>query len=492
MTFAPRAGAPPVARILTAIIALAVLLAMVAMPAAADRGPVRLSSPSESPSDGTTETPFTFTLFYRHRAGSPPASIQVVVGGTAFPMVGDGTDNWKRGVTFSFATLLPTGNHPVLFVAGDPDGNEDTIAGGQVRVAQVPPPPAPEPTPGSLQTAAPSARPTPAPTPQATSAPRETAAPRPHATPVPAAVVNPSTAPDAVPDPAAPDGTPGDSSPEPSTTGAGGSGPSGGASPAGGSGAEPGGPATPNGNGPGEATAGMPVGWGDLTRYLEALGLDPAGSPYLRLIPVMIWTTGGVAMAMAFGFFGKRRRDGEPPEPDEVLSAKAARGTGEAATAALVPAAAQTPLDLELAMPRWRRPSLLQARKADPLRTGVTRPRLSFDNAAVAPYEGYERRLIRYLVVQLLDTPDEFRGAEIGSLAQGDEIQLLEQSGTYWRVLCPDGSHGWIHRMTLGDVVGEAPSPTARDTWATTSTSAEADDVDDDVLVAFMTARGRA
>jgi hypothetical protein len=205
----------------------------------------------------------------------------------------------------------------------------------------------------------------------------------------------------------------------------------------------------------------------------------------------MIWTTGGVALVMAFGFFGKRRRDGEPPEPDEVLSAKAARGTGEAATAALVPdGAAPTAFDLEAAMPRWRRPSLLQARKTDPLRSGVVPARLSFDHAAVAPIEGYERRLIRYLVVQLLDTPDEFRGATVGTVAQGDEVQLLERSGTYWRVLCPDGSEGWIHRMTLGDVVGEAPSPSARETWATTSV--EADEVDDDVLVAFMTARGRA
>jgi hypothetical protein len=206
----------------------------------------------------------------------------------------------------------------------------------------------------------------------------------------------------------------------------------------------------------------------------------------------MIWTTGGVALLMAFGFFGKRRRDGEPPEPDEVLSAHAARGTGEAATAALVPdgAAAPSPLDLEMAMPRWRRPSLLQARKADPLRDGTLPARLSFDHAAVAPIAGYERRLIRYMVVQLLDTPDEFRGTEIGALAQGDEVQLLERSGTYWRVFCPDGSEGWIHRMTLGDVVGEPPAPSARETWATSSV--EPDEVDQDVLVAFMTARGRA
>jgi hypothetical protein len=93
-------------------------------------------------------------------------------------------------------------------------------------------------------------------------------------------------------------------------------------------------------------------------------------------------------------------------------------------------------------------------------------------------------------VVQLLDTPDEFRGAEIGTLAQGDEVQLLERSGTYWRVLCPDGLQGWLHRMTLGDVVGGPAAPSARETWATATV--EDEEVDDDVLFAFMTARGRA
>jgi hypothetical protein len=93
-------------------------------------------------------------------------------------------------------------------------------------------------------------------------------------------------------------------------------------------------------------------------------------------------------------------------------------------------------------------------------------------------------------VVRLLDAPDELRGAEIGSLLHGDEVQLIERSGTYWMVLCPDGRQGWIHKMTLGDVVGETPAPTAQETWATAS--ADADDVDDDVLTAFMAARGRA
>ena len=106
-------------------------------------------------------------------------------------------------------------------------------------------------------------------------------------------------------------------------------------------------------------------------------------------------------------------------------------------------------------MPRWRRPSLLEARKTDPARTPHTNQPLSFDGGIVNAAEGYERRMIRYRVVRLLDAPDEFRSADIGQLDQGDEVQLIERSGTYWLVLCPDGRQGWLHKMTLGDVVNE-------------------------------------
>jgi hypothetical protein len=134
---------------------------------------------------------------------------------------------------------------------------------------------------------------------------------------------------------------------------------------------------------------------------------------------------------------------------------------------------------------------LLEARKADPLRsaTGIAAP-LTFDHGIVSAVEGYERRLIRYATVRLLDAPDELRSAEIGSLGQDDEVQLIERSGTYWLVLCPDGRQGWIHKMTLGDIVGEPASPSAKQTWA--ASSLDAGDVDDDVLAAFMAARGQA
>ena len=157
-------------------------------------------------------------------------------------------------------------------------------------------------------------------------------------------------------------------------------------------------------------------------------------------------------------------------------------------------AAAALLLDPELAMPRWRRPSLLEARRADPTREATVAPRLTFDHGLVGALDGRERRLIGYNVVRLLDSPDELRGVEIGFLDQGDEVQLLEKRGVYWLVLCPDGREGWLHKMTLGEVVGEASmqsSPTATmpiaaETWTM------GDDVDGDVLTAYLESRRRA
>jgi len=151
--------------------------------------------------------------------------------------------------------------------------------------------------------------------------------------------------------------------------------------------------------------------------------------------------------------------------------------------------------DSEALLPRWRRPSLLQARKADPIRDNEPAPRLTFDHGLVGPLDGRERKVIRYRVVRLLDSPDELRGSEIGYLDQGDEVQLLEKYGAYWLVLSPDGQQGWLHKMTLGDVYEEdappsdgpvATMPIAAETW----TMGESD-IDGDVFEAYLESRRR-
>ena len=153
-----------------------------------------------------------------------------------------------------------------------------------------------------------------------------------------------------------------------------------------------------------------------------------------------------------------------------------------AASASLV-GAVPGPVDLEASMPRWRRPSLQEARKADPLRSVSTAPRLRFDESDMTVM-GYERRLIRYRVVGLLDAPDELRSVEIGQLDQGDEVQLMEKSGAYWLVRVPDGRQGWVHKMTLGDVVADSAT-SAAEAW-------NVGDIDGDVLSAYLAARARA
>ena len=115
--------------------------------------------------------------------------------------------------------------------------------------------------------------------------------------------------------------------------------------------------------------------------------------------------------------------------------------------------------------------------------------------ALVGPLDGHERRLIRYNVVRLLDVPDELRGIEIGFLDQGDEVQLLEQQGAYWLVLCPDGRQGWLaqddprrrRRRTRGPANGAtATMPLAADTW----TMGDADG-GGGILEAYLAARRR-
>ena len=239
-----------------------------------------------------------------------------------------------------------------------------------------------------------------------------------------------------------------------------------------------------SGGNPGGSDGGRgvgPVNDGD-PNLARGLGGPTPGDLVTQLLPIMVLVAGAMAMAMAFLVFGKRRRDGQPTDPDEVLAANAAMGLGYVPTPSLAPAsvpvpaaaaaavaAMQTVADLGPApeidghMPRWRRPSLMEARKADPTRFIAADAKLTFDGRASAAVMGLERRRIRYRLVSLLDEPDEVRGVEIGSLDEGDEVVLVEKRGTYWRVLCPDGRDGWVHKMTLGDVVID--SPAAADSW---------------------------
>ena len=135
-------------------------------------------------------------------------------------------------------------------------------------------------------------------------------------------------------------------------------------------------------------------------------------------------------------------------------------------------------IDPESLMPRWRRPSLLAARRADPMRVGRSeRSPLRFGTSSdPSP----NRRIVRYAVVALLDRPDEVTGHQVSDLMSGDEVEVLDKGGAFWQVLCPDGLRGWVHRTTLGVPGTDYPTFGRR---------VEASEPDD-ILTAVLSARG--
>ncbi len=507
MTFARHRRPPRRAReLLTAAVAAVLLVLALGLPVlGAPQGPTRLLSPDVAPRAGDTATPITFTVTYRNAHAVQPEYVRVVVAGQTYAMSGDGAD-WKAGVVFAVTTTLRAGNHDVRFEARDAEARDsdrfmDQVTAGTVSISAVPPPPAPDPTPA----------PAPTPTPAPSAAPpaaggtsgggsgggsttvggSETATGA--GTTGPDGSVGIGDGPDGTvtgrsytADQAAGDagGTSGSGSPGSATdpdgdgtylhagvwshrpsfwSGSGSPSAAGGPAVAGGRGAaaSSGESADASGSGGtggfgGSAGTGGPASWlqSSLDGGLAALGLSDSGR--LPTLPAVIGSTVLVTTWMAFMLFNKRRRDGEAPAPDGVLHAAAATGVGMGMV--LAPAPVTSP-DPEAGMPRWRRPSLLEARRTDPIRSPAPeRERLSFAIGAVDLPTGGERRTIRYAVIPLLDRPDEILASRIGELVAGDEVQVEQRSGAYCHVLCPDGRQGWVHRTTLGDIV-EASHP---------------------------------
>lgn len=147
------------------------------------------------------------------------------------------------------------------------------------------------------------------------------------------------------------------------------------------------------------------------------------------------------------------------------------------AVEAMAPLGERT-VDPEATMPRWRRPSLLEARHADYSRlnpSGRTPMRFGSESSEI------DVRVVRYAVVPVLDRPDEVLGLRQSDLASGDEVQVLSASGMFLEVLCPNGDQGWVHRTTLGSRGSVGVSGAGR-----LVVRQEADDA----LTALLSARG--
>ncbi|HYN48822.1 MAG TPA: hypothetical protein VER83_08135 [Candidatus Nanopelagicales bacterium] len=195
-----------------------------------------------------------------------------------------------------------------------------------------------------------------------------------------------------------------------------------------------------------------------------------------RLILFTSALSTGITLTVAFFLFGRRRRSGDQDDSELAIAAATAFG----GPPAVAPAAVRpTTLDpgtggADVDLPRWRRPSLMAARKSDPVRTVAAAASLTFahDNA---PADGRERRRVRYRIVRLVDRPDEVAGTTVGSIEEGDEVEILETHGLYRRVTTPDGRSGWLHKMTLGDLIEEPEAEPA---------------IENDVLLAYLSRRG--
>jgi hypothetical protein len=185
-----------------------------------------------------------------------------------------------------------------------------------------------------------------------------------------------------------------------------------------------------------------------------------------------------ITVAGLAGLTGMSRR-AAAPEPDTAMPTEGAAGAAAPADWAGASMEPTEAVDPEAHLPRWRRPSLIAARKADPLRVANTeRAPMRFSATADA---SPARRIVRYAVVALLDRPDEVMGRQISDLLAGDEVEVLDSAGSFWEILCPDGLRGWVHRTTLGMPGVDHASFGRR---------AEPVVEPDDVLTAVLSARG--
>ena len=162
------------------------------------------------------------------------------------------------------------------------------------------------------------------------------------------------------------------------------------------------------------------------------------------------------------------------PAPGASPPVSLARTTG---VEAMAPPDAKD-VDPEKFMPRWRRPSLLEARRADPsLQAAPYRPPSRFRDGEAGKVDV---RLVRYAVVPMLDRPDEILGLRLTDLESGDEVNVISASGAFLEVECPNGDRGRVHRTTLRPrpaIVPHADRPPV---------SQDADDA----LTALLAARG--
>jgi hypothetical protein len=436
------------------LVAIPAALLLLALAAGSALGAGSFSGASVTPSSADVGSTIAFAVTYTD-TGAPVSAVRAELarGSTTIrcTLTAAGS-NYPAGVSYSgtsqkCATQPTVGTYKVTFYTPH-DASDHPVRSSvidlTIKLATTPTPsPTPTPTPTPVRT--------PAPTPAPIRTPKPMPAPTPVVTPPPG---TPTPTPKVTPT-AGSTGGPGTGSPA--------GGPAASGMPGGQGGAAVDGTPGPSA----DPASGSPVASFAMGRLASQLlpteaaqgatgvGTTDGGAPGVfayrppkapqliqALAPTIATASAGAAAWAAFVFFGKRRRDDDEPASDGPLAAAAVYEVEAAHGLEAVD---------ESLLPRWRRPSLQQVRRTDPLRAVADAPHMSFEAAGVQPLEDFERRQIGYRLVRLLDSPDELRSREIGILDQGDEVQLLQRHGVYWLVLCPDGRQGWVHRMVLAD-----------------------------------------
>jgi hypothetical protein len=379
-----------------------------------------LSSPSASPTTGTTATTITFTVVATDPDGCVPSSVELLMPGRPARAMAPISGSITTGLTYRVQLRLPVGTWSYSFRARNgtgPGAQTVEIPGpGTITISSAATPtPAPTPTPTPVPTPVPTPKPTPKPTPAPT--PRPTPTPSPSPSPVPTAGPTPtSTTP--------PSATPSDA---------------GSAAPSPGAAFDWFGPAGPFHDDRWPPTGGGPAG------LAGPAAPNPLPAPFAppfdieTILPILVWALTSAAGVLFFGVLVRN-----PAAADASLSIFAVsrdRRRRRSSVSAPVPAGALVP-GSEAVQPGPIDPDLDDAGPRGPR---LARPPLRFANP---PARGVERRLIGYRRVRVSAGPDDLT-PQVDRIDRGDEVELIGETAGYLQIRTPMGIEGWVPRVVI-------------------------------------------
>ena len=136
--FAKRLGHPAIRAALAALLLIAISVLPVT---AASAGPTSLVNAEVDPRTATTTTTITFAVTFRNSQGGEPSYVRVQIGGAVHEMrPSTDSQDWKKGGRFVYQGKLKAGTYVVQFLASDEKRHEASIGGGSVTVTPAPTP----------------------------------------------------------------------------------------------------------------------------------------------------------------------------------------------------------------------------------------------------------------------------------------------------------------------------------------------------------------